>query len=85
MQLEQVLELEIVRPLSSKRLSVLWIEVEAQLGSFVVGPFHCPLVSLLKAGGRLIYKTPQHLEIEMEVVSGMLVIHDNKAVIILDA
>ena len=81
----KTLELEIIRPAESTRLSVVWLEVEGATGSFVVGPDHAPLVSMLKPKARLIYKTKENLEVEMDTFGGLIVVTSSSAIIVLDA
>jgi F0F1-type ATP synthase epsilon subunit len=85
MEKKSTLELEIIKPAESKRVSVLWLEVEGLTGSFVVGPDHVPLVSILKPKARLIYKTKENLEVEMDTFGGIIVVTAFRVVIVLDA
>ena len=80
----KVLDLEIIRPISSKRISVLWLEVEGLTGSFVIGPDHAPLISLLKPQARLIYKTCDNLEVEIDTFGGLVSVVGSRVIVLLD-
>ena len=64
---DDVVTCHIISSKEKRELSVLWVEIEAPNGSFLIGPGHSPLVSLLKVGGRLAYKTADSLEVEIDV------------------
>jgi F0F1-type ATP synthase epsilon subunit len=78
-------ELEILRPTGSKKIEILWVEVEAENGSFIIGPDHSNLVSLLKQKERLVYKTVQNLEVEIAIESGLLAVVKGRALVLLNA
>jgi len=77
-------ELEIIRPESSQKIQVRWIDVEGENGNFVVGPGHSPLASILKPKGRLVYETTSNLKVDMDVFGGMIYVTGEKAMVILD-
>jgi len=43
------------------------------------------MISILKPKARLIYKTQENLEVEMDTFGGMIVVTSSKAVIVLDS
>ncbi len=79
-----LLELEIISPEESKKLSVHWIEIESPTGSFVIGPDHIPLISIIKQKSTLIFKNEHGEEEALEVSGGIFKIIENKAFILLD-
>ncbi|MCK4264740.1 hypothetical protein KAW80_00060 [Candidatus Babeliales bacterium] len=80
----ETFELEIVRPTESKKISIFWLDIEGLEGSFVVGPNHSSLISILKPKSRMIYKTIQNLEVEIDIFGGVIKVGNNKALVILD-
>lgn len=79
-----VLELEIITRTESKKIPVLWIEVQSPTGNFIIGPDHSPLVSLLKERGKLTYKEHQGEEVSLNTYGGIIKVDGSKAVAILD-
>ena len=77
-------ELEIIRPNESKKVDVVWVDVEGDGGGFVICPDHCPLFSILKPKSRLTYKTLHNLEVEIDVFGGLIKVKDNHAIVLLD-
>jgi F0F1-type ATP synthase epsilon subunit len=77
-------ELEIVSKTESKKVTVLWIEVESPNGDFLVGPDHAPLVSVLKKPGKLKFQEFNGPERSFDVFGGIFKIFDNKALAVLD-
>lgn len=76
-------ELEIITRKKSKIIPVEWVEVESPTGNFVVGPYHLPIVSLLKERGVLIYKEAAGKEISIDTFGGIIKVENNKAVVLL--
>lgn len=79
----EILELEIISRTESKKINVLWLEVESPTGNFVVCPDHSPLVSLLKDRGKLRYEEYQGNEQSIDTYGGILTVDGNKATVIL--
>jgi F0F1-type ATP synthase epsilon subunit len=78
-------KLEIISPTQTKIVSVLWVEVEGENGSFVVGAHHSPLISLLKRNGTLRYRTSQDDDHKLLVSGGTFFVMNNSAHIILNS
>ncbi|MBY0353658.1 hypothetical protein K2W90_04820 [Candidatus Babeliales bacterium] len=79
-----VLELEIIGPTSAKKLTIKWVEIESPTGSFLVGPGHIPLVSIIKKKSILLYQPHDAEATTLEVDGGIFSVADNKAIAILD-
>ncbi len=79
-------ELEVLHPTKSEKFPVLWIEVEGIEGSFLLGPDHAPLISIIKSQSVVLYKSIDGKEKKIDVFSGGMVevLLDNKTRIILD-
>ena len=77
-------DLEIIRPTESTLLTVSWVEVEGEMGSFTVGPNHSPIVTILKPGGILSYTTHDGKFMELEISSGVFSVSKGRAVIVFD-
>jgi len=77
-------ELEIVKQTESKKISILWLEIESPTGNFVVGPGHYPLFSLLKYKGTLTYKEYSGGEISLDTYGGIFKVANNKAMVLMD-
>ena len=75
-------ELEIIRPQESKTIQALWVHVEAAQGSFLVGPGHANVVSILKQGGEFRYKSVVEEECSLKVGEGVFRFTDNKATVL---
>ena len=84
MEGSQSFTLELIRPLETKRVQVLWVDVEGLTGNFVIGPDHSPLLSILKPKSRLLYKTIYNLEAEIDIPSGFIKVVDNNAIIVME-
>lgn len=78
------LELEIIKPTESKKLKVLWIEVEGIHGNFIVGPDHIPLVSLLSTNGKISFELENGKKESIRIFGGIIKIKNNKATILLN-
>jgi F0F1-type ATP synthase epsilon subunit len=80
-------DLEIISPTAKELLIVDWVEVQGISGSFLVGPDHSPLVSIVAKGGQLVYKKHEaQAPREMHINStGIFKVGDNKAVLLLDS
>ena len=77
-------QLEIIKPTGTKKYNVQWVEVEGLNGNFIIGPDHSKLVSILKPKGRLIYKTVDNLEVDIDIFGGIIYVDRNKAKVVLD-
>ncbi|MBU1007804.1 hypothetical protein KKA53_01865 [Candidatus Dependentiae bacterium] len=77
-------ELEIIKQTESKKVSILWVEIQSPTGNFVVGPEHHPLVSLLKHRGKLTYKEYNGNETSLDTYGGIFKVANNKATALLD-
>ena len=81
---QQYISFEIISQSKHETINVLWVEIESPTGSFIVGPNHSPLISIVKKKGILTYKTDDLEEVTQEVCSGIFEVEDNKAVLILN-
>ena len=79
-----VFELEIISSNQAKKEQVHWIDVEGLTGDFIVGPGHDTITSILKPKGRMIYKTSQNLEVDMDIFGGVIYVENDRAIVILD-
>jgi F0F1-type ATP synthase epsilon subunit len=77
-------ELEIIQPTDTLHITVSWIEVESVNGSFVVGPEHSELVSVLRPGGKLTYNTSAGRLVDMDISGGIFSVCKGRAVAVLD-
>ena len=79
-----IITLEITSPTNTQTFHVEWIEIESPTGSFLVGPNHIPLVSIIKKKSKLLYKKAGEGEFSIEIFGGIFKVQDNKATILLD-
>ena len=77
------ISLKIISSSKNETIKVLWVEIESPTGSFVVGPDHSPLVSIMKKRGVFTYKTNDGEEVVKGVNNGIFEVDDNNAIIIL--
>lgn len=79
-------DIEITSPTTKILASIDWVEVYGISGSFLVGPDHSPLVSILGKGGKIIYKKHETQDLkEISVTSGgIFKVGNNKASLLLD-
>lgn len=78
-------ELEIITPETSENITVFWIEIESPTGSFLIGPDHSPLISVIKKKSIFSYKAQNNEEHTREATAGGIIkITENKAFILLD-
>lgn len=77
-------QLEITTPTSSQEATIEWIEVESPTGSFLVGPDHSHLISIIKNKSSITYKKVDTQIMSHDVTSGIFSIIDNKAIVLLD-
>ena len=78
-------EFEIIWPQSMEKFNIEWLEIQSPTGDFVVGPYHSPLVSVLKERSKLCFKKIGALKPEiLDVYGGIFKCMDNTAVVILD-
>jgi F0F1-type ATP synthase epsilon subunit len=80
----QFFTLEIITPTHAEVFSVEWVEIESPTGSFLVGPNHSPLVSMIKNKSTLSYKKTTSEQCTMDIFKGIFRVSDNKAVALLD-
>ena len=80
-----MIELRIVSPTGTTKLTVEWITVESPTGNFQVCPGHSPLISLIKTKGKIVYKEPHAEAVIQPIVHGIFQVADNKALVLLDA
>lgn len=76
--------LEIVASTQSEIHSIEWVEIESPTGSFLVGPDHMPLISLIKKRSTVIYRKTNSEERSFQISGGIFKVADNKAIIILE-
>jgi F0F1-type ATP synthase epsilon subunit len=81
---EQFFNFQIISPTITETLSVEWIEVESPTGSFLIGPGHSPLVSIIKTKSRLTYKRAYAEPSFIDGAKGIIKVSDNKAIALLD-
>ena len=85
-----ILELEIITRIESKKIPVEWIDIQSPTGNFIIGPDHSPLVSLLKERGVLTYKVQalakehQGDEVSIDTYGGIIEVDGSRATAILD-
>ncbi len=78
--------IEIISPIELKEFTIEWVEIESPTGSFVVGPLHSPIISVLKKRGFLTYKLKDGDMVKIEIMGGGLFkMAENKAVLLLDS
>ena len=81
----QFFELEIVRSTTKENIFVEWVEIQSPTGSFMVGPGHLPLISVLSDRSKVVYKKVESLEPEaIDVYGGLFKVQSNLAMVILD-
>ncbi|MFA5307324.1 MAG: hypothetical protein WC365_07795 [Candidatus Babeliales bacterium] len=76
--------LEIVASAQSEIHSIEWVEIESPTGSFLVGPDHMQLISLIKKRSTVVYRKTNSEERSIQVSGGIFKVAHNKAVIILE-
>lgn len=76
--------LEIISPTNTEVHSIEWIEIESPTGSFLVGPGHSPLISIIKQKTSLLYKKTNAEECSLNIQKGVFFVKDNKAVALVD-
>ncbi len=76
--------LEIISPTNTEVHSIEWIEIESPTGSFLVGPCHSPLISIIKQKTSLLYKKTNAEECTLSIQKGVFYVKDNKAVALVD-
>lgn len=81
---QEAIELKVITPSESRFLKVDWVELESPNGSFLVGPGHESLISIVKKKSKFTYKTTQGDFIIMETLGGLFTITQNKAIALLD-
>ena len=82
--MQETFTLEIVRPMNSKKIPIQWIEIKGINGSFLVGPHHSPLISILKEHSKASYKNAEGFEQEIEISGGIVAVDQNKVTLLLD-
>ncbi len=81
---QDFIELKVITPGESRFLKVDWLELESPNGSFLVGPGHESLISIVKIKSKFSYKTTQGDFVIMETLGGIFTISQNKAIALLD-
>jgi F0F1-type ATP synthase epsilon subunit len=76
--------LEIITPTQRQVHTVEWIEVESPTGSFLVGPDHRRLISIIKNKSTLRYKKTNAEECDQAVPKGIFTVGNNRAIALLD-
>ena len=66
--------LSLTQPFSQKMISVEWVSVATPTGTFIIGPGHEPIVSLISPGESVVYKA-SGIEHEVEVAPGGGIVH----------
>lgn len=77
-------QLEIITPISSQELIVEWVEIESPTGSFLVGPGHADLISIIKNKSVILYKVVGSQEESCVASVGIFSVVKNKAIALLD-
>lgn len=77
-------QLAIITPTSSQEAMIEWIEIESPTGSFLVGPNHSHLISIIKNKSSIIYKQVDGNVSSYDVTSGIFSIANNMAIALLD-
>lgn len=75
--------MEVVFPTSAQKIEVVWVDVKSPTGSFMIGPQSAPLVSLLSANSKLLFKSETGSMGTIEIPAGMLEIDENGNVLVL--
>ncbi|MFH0898312.1 MAG: hypothetical protein V1855_01925 [bacterium] len=77
--------LEIISPEIAEKMDIEWIEIESPTGSFLVGPNHSTLISIIKKKSIIVYQKKATLEkIAIDASGGIFSVHNNHAIILLD-
>jgi F0F1-type ATP synthase epsilon subunit len=74
----------IITPTTNQSFSVEWVEVESPTGSFLVGPDHLPLISIIKSKSVLTYKKTNSSIESHDVLNGIFKVTENQAIALLD-
>jgi F0F1-type ATP synthase epsilon subunit len=80
-----VFELKIIYPTSVINAEIEWIEIESPTGSFIVGPGHAALISIVKHLSKVTYKKKDQAETVLAVQGGVFRVIENKATLLLDS
>jgi F0F1-type ATP synthase epsilon subunit len=76
------LELVCINEEGQTSQTISWIELVAPNGSFIVGPGHVPMVSIIKPDTPLAYSTSGGQESSLDISGGFAIVEDNKITII---
>jgi F0F1-type ATP synthase epsilon subunit len=76
--------LEIISPTNTEVHSVEWVEIESPTGSFLVGPGHSQLISVIKQKSSVLYKKTNAEECSLNIQKGVFYVKNNKAVALVD-
>jgi F0F1-type ATP synthase epsilon subunit len=76
--------LEIFASTTSEIHTVEWVEIEGPHGSFLVGPNHSTLISIIKKRSTVTYKKTNAEQRSVEISGGIFRVSGNKAIILLD-
>ncbi|MCB9493746.1 MAG: hypothetical protein H6679_05735 [Epsilonproteobacteria bacterium] len=82
--MNEVIELELISLTKHQKVLIKWISVEGATGSFIIGPGHSRLISVMKKWGELIYKTATDEEVKIRADGGIVKVDENKVKILLD-
>lgn len=82
--MKQLIELNLISPLSSESFHVEWIQLEGPHGEFVIGYEHSPIISIIAPQTTFMYRKESGNDINLTVNGGILSFLKNKATVILD-
>lgn len=82
--MEDVVTLEIIQRMELTSYRVEWVEVQTPNGSFLIGPGHSPLASLLRRRGTITYKRVNGETTTLQATKGTVTVIDDRVTIILD-
>jgi F0F1-type ATP synthase epsilon subunit len=79
--------LEIISPATKELIDVEWVDVQGLNGSFMVGPDHSPLVSIVAKDSQLVYKVRNIQEPKEFYINsnGIFKVENNSAFLLLDS
>ena len=78
------MKLTIISPTEEKQVSISWMEVNTDIGNFIVQPGHSPIFVILKKDSPFIFKElDDNEEKEIKISSGILNINNKKALLII--
>ena len=80
---EALLFLEIISANKNEKFEVHWVEIESPSGSFLVGPNHSPLISIIKNNNIFVYKKSDGKEVSINIYGGLFNMSGNNRAIVL--